>query len=120
MWRRRRTAGPPPPSPAAPQITYDINHHASTHGVEPGQVGRRDVAEVDGQAGDVRGVERAEDAVGEQPAVQTRDVVPGGRQDRGHHGAQVALVAGQQYAHWCLLVAVPPVHPMTRPRHAEH
>ena len=51
------------------------------HGVEPGELLDRDVAQVDGQARHVRGVEVAEHAVGEQPAVEAGDLVPGGRED---------------------------------------
>jgi hypothetical protein len=76
------------------------------HGVEPGELVDGDVAQVDGQPRHVRYVEVAEDARGEQPAVQAGDVVARGRQDRGHHGAQVALVAGQQNAHESLLELV--------------
>ena len=68
-------------------------------GVEPGELVDRDVAQVDGQPRHVRGVELAENARGEQPAVEARDVVARGREERGHHSAQVALVAGQQYTH---------------------
>ena len=72
------------------------------HGVHPGHVVGRDVAQVDPMPRRVGG-RRAEDAVGEQAGVQADDLVSGGREDRGHHGAQVALVSGQQYAHRFIL-----------------
>jgi hypothetical protein len=67
--------------------------------VEALQVRDGDVAQVDRKARHVGGVERAEHAVGEQAAVEAGDLVAGRGEDRGHDGAQVALVAGQQNAH---------------------
>ena len=64
------------------------------HGVHPGHVFGRDVAQVHPVPRRVRG-RRAEHAVGEQAGVEADDLVPGGREDRGHDGAQVALVSGQ-------------------------
>jgi hypothetical protein len=68
-------------------------------GVEALQLVDGDVPQVGAEAGHVRGVERAEHAVGEQAAVEPGHLVACRGEDRGHHGAQVALVTGQQNSH---------------------
>ena len=72
--------------------------------IKTGKIGARElldghVAQVGGQAVDVRRVQRTEDALGEQSAVQAGHLVPGGGEDRRHHRSQVALMSGEQYAH---------------------
>lgn len=57
----------------------------------------RDVPQVHPRPRRVRG-RRPQHAVGEQAGVQPGDLVSGGREHRGHHGAQIALVSGEQYA----------------------
>ena len=69
------------------------------HRVESLQLLHGHVPQVDRQRRRVRHVQRAQHAPGEQAAVEPGDLVPGRGQDRGHDGAQVALVTGQQNAH---------------------
>ena len=66
--------------------------------VESFQVGGGHVPQVDSQAGRVGGG-GAEHAVGEPADVEAGDLVARCLQHRGHDGAEVALVAGEQDLH---------------------
>ena len=66
--------------------------------VESFQVGGGHVPQVDSQAGRVGGG-GAEHAVGEPADIEAGDLVARCLQHRGHDGAEVALVAGEQDLH---------------------
>jgi hypothetical protein len=66
------------------------------HRVDAAQVLRTDIAQIDRESARVARV-GTEYAVGEEPGVQTGDLMARFLQRRHHHGAEVALVAGDQH-----------------------
>jgi hypothetical protein len=68
------------------------------HGIDVAQVTGLHVPDVEPQC-PLRQRRRPERAVGEEVAVEADHVVPGGTEHGHEHGADVAVVAGDEHAH---------------------